>query len=1370
VSKHRGQDYLKRVWQLLALGLLLFALLVSLIRGLLPQVPQIRQQLVEYLQKTYQLDVQISSLAAQWQAFGPELTINGLVIPPQDALPITLIIEKVHLKVDFWDSLASFSPQVESVTFDGVQVAVDLSHVAPKPVATDDIEEAASETHSNRLDWLYALALEQLSHFSITNASVQLLSDVKRFKPIYINNLVWLNTNGRHRGEGQLLMDPEGLDNESVALRVDLSGNGYYPDTVKGQAYLLASEVDLGQWLNRKKPLTEDSILQNLIAKNIIPKNLVPKKLAQVQAKALVLESKLNFEAWFSLGQGSLTSGVLIFKPSWLAWANDKHAQKFSLDSGAITFDSTTTGWQIKSHELSAFTNDTPWPELAMDLSYHQQGFSANFSPIDVTLMAPFLALVPSFDSEMVNKWQQLAPQGIIGPLNGHYSPQAGWSAKTSLNQMQWQASSGIPGINAIDGSIAYHKQKDASGSLDINLPAQAYQLDFSDKFEAPLAFDGKAIHGQFDFNDKTLILPALNISNQDIELALSLTLTLKQDAYLTLAANARINKAEHLGQYFPLAAMSPELVDYLNGAIIAGNIPDAEILWHGALSAYPYADDSGVFQAGFHLEKARYEFEPDWPAIDDLSLYALFENAAMDIWVDKGQLQQVAIDGAHVYIPELGGQSLLRVEADLATQASAATAVLQNSPLKHSVGKVLEAVQVKGNIRSQLDLSIPLFDGQDSRIAGGVSFINNSAVIATTGLMLTNISGDISFINNELLGKSLKAKVFEQPVTFSFATEERDNNLGLALDMQGQVILETLPAELQTPLEDYYQGQFNWDGAMTMVFEPQGHRLQLQLSSDLVGTALLLPPPFAKSADISAALEIELLGDDKVSTLSVKLGDNAEFLGGFDQQNGDKLAYYDVLLGRHFRPGDKLNKHQGNVQLAMAKMALSPWLPVLDILADMSAAKAESELFFPALESVYGRVQGVDLQGLKLNELNFTALPLKDRWRFVAESLEFDGRVDLFPLWQEQGLAIKAKRFYLSSKVFESPLTENVPVAAAVQVTAPISAPIEQEKASLLTKLPKLKLKVDDFQYDGLMLGQLILEGQAKEGDYHFDKLSLTKEGVSLVSDGTWSLVDGGDVSEFNLEIVADKFDLLSQALQIEPGVKDSPLKLKGHLAWQAPPHEFELAKLDGKLTFELGKGHLSQISDKGARIFSLFSLDSLLRKLSFDFSDVFGKGLYFDEFKGDLSIEKGVVKTKNTEMDAIAGNMKVRGYTDLSTQSLNYDIRFVPQLASSVPTVVLLSTSAWTLGVGAFALTKVLEPVIEIISEIRFRVTGTMNDPIIEELERKVKEIEIPESALPPKSEVPALDNQTLAEPLAPKLDAGDKNSGVSESKAKE
>nr|WP_165398996.1 AsmA-like C-terminal region-containing protein [Shewanella maritima] len=258
------------------------------------------------------------------------------------------------------------------------------------------------------------------------------------------------------------------------------------------------------------------------------------------------------------------------------------------------------------------------------------------------------------------------------------------------------------------------------------------------------------------------------------------------------------------------------------------------------------------------------------------------------------------------------------------------------------------------------------------------------------------------------------------------------------------------------------------------------------------------------------------------------------------------------------------------------------------------------------------------------------------------------------------------------------------------------------------------------------------MLQGNPNEQGYRFQTLSLTQPVVTLTANGQWQQVDGKDVTGFDVQLKATKFDELSNILGINLGIQDAPLDILASLSWNDVPYRFNLAGLNGHLKFDLGKGHLSELSDKGARLFSLFSLDSILRKLSLDFSDVFGQGLYFNSFAGNLDIDDGVVKTTDTEMDGIAGAMKVRGFTDLTTRSLNYDIRFSPQLASSVPTVVLLSTSAWTLGVGAFALTKVLEPVIEVISEIRFRLTGDMENPVLEELERKSKEIEIPESIL--------------------------------------
>jgi uncharacterized protein (TIGR02099 family) len=1356
VSTATLQRLIKIVWQLLALGLLLFALLVSLIRGLLPHVPEVRQQLVEYLQHEYKVKVQLESITAQWRAFGPELVINQLVIPPQASLPITLMVEKVLLKVDFWDSLASFSPQIETVTFDGLDLAYDLSHqaIAQLPTAADmanspELINSPEREEAQAQDWLYGFALEQLSHFSITNASVQLLSDQRKFKPIFINNLVWLNTPNLHRGEGQLLMDKSGASQQNLSLKLEISGNGYQADSLVGQVYLQANELDLGQWLSGKTAELDFKRLLQVANLDSEPEH--PK-----------IDGKLNFEAWLELSNRSLASGLLVLKPSSLQWQWAEVTERFSIESGQFELVSTPEGWQVNSHELKLMTNQQVWPEMDIGVRYQDDAFFAYLNELSLPLLTPLLALVPELSAEQLTQWQTLGLSGTVGPIRGYHSLETGLIAKTRLSQVAWSRAEGMPGMSPIDAALSYDNH-----GLNLSLPAQDYSLDFGTGFDAPLVFHGEALSARYELTEQRLAIPRFAFDNQDISLAGAVGVSLTQDTHLSLAAKVKVKQAENLGDYFPLAAMSPELVEYLNGAIIKGQIPDASVVWHGALSHYPYEDNSGVFQAGFTLENAVYRFEPDWPVITELSLDALFENAAMDLWVTQGQLQDVAIDGAHVYIPELGEHSLLRVEAKLNTQALAATRVLQASPLKDSVGETLNSLQVRGAISARLDLNIPLYEGEEERIAGNISFNKNNLLLTGPELEFTDLTGEVSFINQELLGKGLKAKLLGQGLVFSFATEERDDKLALAVDLQGKVVMASLPQAAANPVSEYYQGSFEWDGAMSMVFEPDNYQLQLQLNSDLMGTEINLPAPFNKPANAPLGLEIELFGGSQSSTVNAKFAELAEFRGEITPESGNGLSHYDFMLGRAFTLGETLTGQQGHIQIALDKAELAPWLPLIEQLTLASTEPTGEEAepgVFPPLQLIRGKVNQFELPGLWLHAAEFSASPSADKWLFKVNSEEFIGDISLYPDWQQQGLELQGEKLALSTQALGLRVDNNTdaiaimppqlkltpleadsqpatlglkPAPQVVEAPAPSSTALlpHVDFKTSLADLPKLKIDVADFSFNGMPLGQLQLEGAHNELGYQFSHIGLTKPGLSFNATGLWSLVAGQERSEFELDLQADKFDILSESLLIEPGVKDSPVMLKGNLSWQAAPHEFVLSALDGKLAFELGKGHLSEISDKGARIFSLFSLDSLLRKLSFDFSDVFGQGLYFNEFKGDLTIDKGVLKTRNTEMDAIAGDMKVRGYTDLSSQSLNYDIRFVPQLASSVPTVVLLSTSAWTFGVGAFALTKVLEPMIEIISEIRFRVTGTMDEPLIEELERKHKEIEIPEAILAPK-----------------------------------
>lgn len=1324
--------------QALAILLVLFALGVSLVRGLLPHVPEVRHEILTYVESRYGVALEIGEISAKWQAYGPSLTIKDLILPPQPHLPVTLISEQVHIKLDFWESFLTLSPQIETVSFDKVHLAINLDQLPKKNV----VEEAAEETiadpnvplaSNKNLDWLYALLLEQLEHFSINDVSVQLFSSQHDFHPIYLENLVWLNQEGKHQGQGSVFIDQKVSAKESLSLQIALTGDGYKPETISGDIYVVADDLDLGEWASRRKnPLINQDKIE--------------------------FEGVVNLEAWLKFENRSIQDGLLTFKPSWLQWRDKKNLphtgasasstvsntsadnatkivsapvsdmQHFNIQSGVLTWQTSQAGWQINSHDFVIESNQQSWPELSLSLAYQNAQFFGQLSQINVQMLAPLLPLIPNLGREHVALWRNVDLQGDIGPIKVYKAQNQPWQATAKLTQLEWQPIAQVPGLSPIDIQLAW-----ADSSLQVVLPEQQYQIDFAGGFNQPLQLTGKALTASFNVNDMQLLVPNIHFFNEEINLKAALNMHFLEQADMALAANVDIYDVAKASNYFPLMAMSPGLVDYLTAGLQAGSIHHANVLWRGAFNRYPYTDFDGVFQAEFTIEQGVFKFQPDWPAVKQLDLHALFENKLMDLTINSGNLGRVKVDGARVSIPELGANSLLRVTADLNTDAKAAAQVINASPLRQSVGETLAVVQVSKAISTQLDLAIPLYDGDKPVIKGTVNFDNNPVYIAKPGIQLNRVKGAISFNNNLVSGQKLQAKLFDQDFTFSFATKERKKQQVLDVDFDGHFDIGELPPSFTTPLSDYYQGNFDWSGHLMMMFGEQGYSFRAQADTDLRGVSFALPVPYTKSADEIKPLSVEVIGDNKQSSLSIKLAEQAEFWGEFgNHENVHHLQFYELMLGRKFKLGDTLVKQDGRITIDMNQAMFAEWLPIITRFTETKpdAQVAEDNppaSVFPSLVQINANINKFNLLAQSFSQFKLAAAPKDDVWRFDVNSDQFVGRVDFYKSWREQGLKIVADKLHLTPKIKSQTDAEFSP-------------------DTLLDNMPPLAIDVDDFKVFDMQFGHLEMQATPYAEGYRFQTISLTNptSNITAQAKGVWQKTEDDSMTQFDVSLKADKFDEISSLLGINPGLKDAPLSLAGDLSWQGAPYSFSLKTLDGKIKFDFGKGHLSEISDKGARIFSLFSLDSILRKLSFDFSDVFGSGLYFDSFQGHLDIADGVVKTTDTEMDTVAGDMKVRGYADLTTQSLNYDVRFLPQLASSVPTVVFLSTSAWTLGIGAFALTKVLEPVIEVISEIRFRITGTLDNPQIQELERKSKEIEIPEAILRQKGIIPATDAQ--------------------------
>ncbi|WP_350636843.1 AsmA-like C-terminal region-containing protein, partial [Pseudoalteromonas sp. GW168-MNA-CIBAN-0100] len=79
-----------------------------------------------------------------------------------------------------------------------------------------------------------------------------------------------------------------------------------------------------------------------------------------------------------------------------------------------------------------------------------------------------------------------------------------------------------------------------------------------------------------------------------------------------------------------------------------------------------------------------------------------------------------------------------------------------------------------------------------------------------------------------------------------------------------------------------------------------------------------------------------------------------------------------------------------------------------------------------------------------------------------------------------------------------------------------------------------------------------------------------------------------------------------------------------------------------------------------------------SLVRKLKLDFRDVFSKGFFYNSMQGTMQLDKGIAYTQDTKMDGVPADLTIKGYANLNTLEIDYDLAVAPQVTSSIPIIV--------------------------------------------------------------------------------------------------
>jgi len=129
--------------------------------------------------------------------------------------------------------------------------------------------------------------------------------------------------------------------------------------------------------------------------------------------------------------------------------------------------------------------------------------------------------------------------------------------------------------------------------------------------------------------------------------------------------------------------------------------------------------------------------------------------------------------------------------------------------------------------------------------------------------------------------------------------------------------------------------------------------------------------------------------------------------------------------------------------------------------------------------------------------------------------------------------------------------------------------------------------------------------------------------------------------------------------------------------------------------------------------RVLGLLNFDSIGRRLRLDFSDMFGKGLSYDRFKGVLIATDGHYRTdKPIIMQGPSSNFEMEGQIDMHAERIDAKVLVTLPVSNNLPLAALIA-GAPAVGGALFIADKLLGDEVARFASVQYDVRGPLLDP---------------------------------------------------------
>jgi uncharacterized protein YhdP len=367
-------------------------------------------------------------------------------------------------------------------------------------------------------------------------------------------------------------------------------------------------------------------------------------------------------------------------------------------------------------------------------------------------------------------------------------------------------------------------------------------------------------------------------------------------------------------------------------------------------------------------------------------------------------------------------------------------------------------------------------------------------------------------------------------------------------------------------------------------------------------------------------------------------------------------------------------------------------------------------------------------VQGRKLHNVVVGGSRDGLNWRANIDATELNGYVEFRQPGGAGGLG--------GGRVYARLARLSLAPAAASEV----EALLDEQPANI----PALDIVVDDLELRGKKLGRVEIDAvnrnvnaAAREGarEWRLNKLNVTMPEAVLTASGSWAAPLAADLAalpvadrpaperrrtsmNFRLD-VTDSGELLKR-FGMADLVRRGKGRLEGQIGWAGSPLSLDYPTLGGQFNVNMESGQFVKADPGIAKLLGVLSLQSLPRRLTLDFRDVFSEGFAFDFVRGDVNIKQGIAQTNNLQMSGVNAAVLMEGRADISRETQDLKVVVVPEINAGTASLIATVINP-AIGLGTFLAQLFLrKPLMEAATQ-EFHIDGTWADPKITKVDRR-------------------------------------------------